>query len=98
MRMTAVLEIQNLVDWELCPVFLPFSPHTIAPVVPAYLGILIPFIIFDLIFFMYVHSLLMDNAESDVKVSEMKRLNSNSDYEMSMPPYPSRGSYTSDLD
>lgn len=67
-KMTAMINIGNLAHWEQCPVFLPFSQHTIAPIVPAYLGILLPFIIFDIVFFMYVHSLLMDNADSDYDI------------------------------
>jgi len=63
---TTVLNIQHLSSWNLCPVLLPFSPHTIATVLPGYLGILIPFIVFDIFFFMYLYSIFENNFHGDL--------------------------------
>jgi hypothetical protein len=68
MRMSALLNIDAFYNRDYCPVFLPFSPHTISSIVPAYLGILIPFIIFDIFFFYWLHQLWLENCEYDHKV------------------------------
>jgi len=63
--MTSSLTIDNSALWAQIPVLLPFSPHATTSILPAYLGFLLPFVIFDLLFFFYVHSLFMENVEDD---------------------------------
>jgi hypothetical protein len=67
----SVLTIENLSAWNYCPVFLPFSPHTISTVTPAYLGILILFLIFAFLFFLYLYEIFEGNFHRDVQGSMM---------------------------
>jgi len=61
-----VLNIHQPLSWNLCPVLLPFSPHTISTILPGYLGILIPFLVFDIFFFMYLYSIFDKNFHADL--------------------------------
>lgn len=72
--MTSMITIDAYDTWEQCSVLLPFSPHSISPVVPAYLGILLPFILFDIIFFYLIHKVLMKNVGDDINVVNSKSL------------------------
>jgi len=96
-EMSAILNIDSVQQWENCPVLLPFPPHTISSIVPGYLGILIPFILFDIIFFLWIHKLFMENSEHDHTVVKNIRSSSSLRRRMLAPSedYPN---YDSPLD
>jgi len=64
--MTTLLQLDIPPTWNHCPVFLPYVPHTISTIVPGYLGILIPFILFSLYFFIYLYGLWNENFVDDM--------------------------------
>ncbi len=64
--MTTLLQLNYPPTWNHCPVFLPYEPHTISPIVPGYLGLLLPFLVFSIYLFMYLYSMWTKNFDSDV--------------------------------
>lgn len=85
--MTSFLTIDNTAHWAQIPVLLPFSPHATTSILPAYLGFLLPFVIFDLLFFFYIHSIFMQNVEDDYSHKSFNNVESGG-VSYPLPPLP----------
>ena len=58
-------QLLDISTWDhACPVLLPLGAPTMSTVFTASIGILVPFAIFVVFFFFYLHSLWLENAAS----------------------------------
>jgi len=61
--MSVILNIDSSSQmWDpACPVLLPLGPITISSIIPASMGVFVPFLIFTLFFFYYLYTMWMHN-------------------------------------
>jgi hypothetical protein len=66
------LDLDSAVMWDpACPVLLPLGPITIAPIMSASMGVLVPFILFVLAQFAFLYRMWDANARDDPSSSAM---------------------------
>jgi hypothetical protein len=71
----SLLNLDSVLAWDpACPVMLPLGAVTMSPIIPASLGVLIPFLIFAIAQFYFLYGIWRSNASPDGDSSSIQTL------------------------